>query len=69
MVKLHLRAFFSNVKPHVCLIPWSVLCAAQGKNFRLTSYNSHYNENDDFDAVDNGIGSTVDVDLFLAFPR
>jgi hypothetical protein len=43
-----------------------MLCAAQGKNFRLTSY---YNDNDDFDAVDNGIGSTVDVDFNVSIPK
>jgi hypothetical protein len=46
-----------------------MLCAAQGKNFRLTSYNSHYNDNDDFDVVDNGIGSTVDEDFNVSIPK
>lgn len=46
-----------------------MLCAAQGKNFRLTSYNSHYNDNDDFDAVDNGMRSTVDGDFNVSIPK
>ncbi len=57
------------LKPCVCLIPWSMLCAAQGKNFRLTSSNPQYNDNDDFDAVDNGIRSTVDVAFNVSIPK
>jgi hypothetical protein len=46
-----------------------MLCAAQGKNFRLTSSNPQYNDNDDFDAVDNGIRSTVDVAFNVSIPK